>query len=117
MSEKNKSILLAANDFISAGNYEEFLAFCTEDTLWEFMGDQTLKGKQAVREYMAENYLVPPKFHVNKLIAEDEYVTALGEIELKEKDGKWKKYAYCDIWRFQDGKMAELQGFVIEKNT
>jgi len=117
MSEENKSILLKGNQSISEGDHEGFLALCTQDTLWEFVGGQTLKGKAAVRKYMAENYIVPPKFHVSQLIAEHEFVTAVGEIELKEQDGNWKKYSYCDLWRFRDGKMAELKAFVIAQKT
>jgi len=30
------------------------------------------------------------------------------EIELKESDGKWIKYDYCDIWWLKDGKMEEF---------
>ena len=109
MSEQNKATLEKANLAITQGEYEEFLAHCTDDTEWTFVGDKTLKGKQAVRQYMAEVYQEPPKFHVATLIAEGDYVTALGEITMDSVD-----YSYCDVWRFQDGKMAELKAFVIE---
>ena len=49
---------------MSRGDYEGFLAFCTDDTHWEFVGDQTLDGKEAVRRYMAETYTRPPTFDV-----------------------------------------------------
>lgn len=57
---------------------------------------------------MGEVYKEPPKFSVSTLIAEGDYVTALGEITI---DGT--HYSYCDVWRFRDGKMAELKAFVI----
>ena len=41
----NKQLLLAANKQISQGNYDGFLDYCTPDTRWEFIGDQTLQGK------------------------------------------------------------------------
>ncbi|TCD28620.1 nuclear transport factor 2 family protein [Pedobacter psychrodurus] len=115
MSERNRSILLEGNAAITAGNHEGFLELCTEDTRWEFVGDRTIAGKQAVREYLAETYTEPPKFNVKDLITEGEYVIAVGEIELKERDGKWVKYDYCDVWRFRDGKLSDLRGFVIAK--
>ena len=115
MSEKNKSILLRGNEAITSGNYEGFLELCTEDTRWEFVGEQIITGKAAVRRYLAETYIEPPKFNVKDLVAEDEFVIAVGEIELKNRDGKWVKYDYCDVWRFRDGKMASLRGFVIAK--
>lgn len=116
MSERNKSILLQGNAAIAAGNQEGFLELCTEDTRWEFIGDRTITGKQAVREYLAETYIEPPKFNVKDLIAEGEFVIAVGEIELKEKDGKCVKYDYCDVWRILDGKLSDLRGFVIVRD-
>jgi uncharacterized protein len=32
----------------------------------------------------------------------------------KEKDGKTIRYAYCDIYRFRDGKIVELNSFLIK---
>ena len=114
MSENNKAVLEAANAANAAGNYEEFLSFCIDDTQWTFVGDKTLNGKEAVRQYMAETYIEPPKFTVANLIAEGDFVTAVGDITLKDADGKADHYSYCDVWRFRGGKMVELKAFVIE---
>ncbi|RYY37020.1 MAG: nuclear transport factor 2 family protein [Sphingobacteriaceae bacterium] len=110
----NKEILLKANSYITEGNHEEFLACCTEDIIWQFIGDKTLTGKDAVREYMKTAYVEPPRFDVEKLISEDDYVSAVGKISLKDKNGRVIEYAYCDIWHFRGGKMAMLKAFVIE---
>lgn len=114
MSEKHKAILLEGNAAIAEGNNEGFLAFCADDTQWTFVGDRTLKGKEAVRQYMAKAYVEPPKFTVENLIAEGEYLTAVGEITLKDEDGKETDYSYCDVWRFRGDKIVELKGFVIK---
>lgn len=111
----NKEILIAANRAVSNGNYEEFLEFCTEDTKWVFVGDSILKGKEAVRQWMVENYIEPPKFDVRHLFAENDFVTVVGIIAMTNEDGKKIPYSYCDVWRFVDGKMAELMAFVIEE--
>ena len=114
MSDKNKAILEEANVAIAKGNYEGFLSFCTDDTEWTFIGDRTLKGKEAVRQWMAMTYIDPPKFRVANLIAEGDFVTALGDITIKDEDGKVADYSYCDIWRFHGGKIVELRAFVIK---
>jgi len=108
----NKDILKRANNAITAGDYEEFLSHCTDDTTWNFVGDKILQGKDSVRKYMAETYVKPPRFVVENIIAENDFVTAIGNITLTE-NGKDKNYTYCDVWRFRDGKMAELKAFVI----
>jgi ketosteroid isomerase-like protein len=114
MSEKNKAILEQANAAIAEGNNEGFLSFCADDTEWTFVGEQTLKGKEAVRQWMATTYIEPPRFMVANVIAEGDFVTALGEITLKDEDGKAAQYSYCDVWRFRGGKIVELKAFVIK---
>lgn len=94
MSEKNKAILLQGNAAIADSNHEGFLALCTDDTAWTFVGDQVLKGKEAVRRYMAATYIEPPRVTVDTLIAEGDFLTAVGEITLKDKDGKSTHYVY-----------------------
>ncbi|MCG2612717.1 nuclear transport factor 2 family protein [Terrimonas sp. NA20] len=114
MSTSNKELLLKGNAAIANGDHEGFLALCTDNTLWNFLGDQVLEGKQAVREYMAATYLEPPIVTVDHLISEGDLLTAVGEITLKDKTGKATHYSYCDVWRFEHGKMAELKAFVVE---
>ena len=114
MSERNKATLTKANAAITKGDHEGFLAFCTEDTEWTFVGERTLTGKEAVREWMATAYLEPPKFRVERMIAEGDFVTALGEITLKDGAGEEARHLYCDVWRFRDGKMCELRAFVMK---
>ena len=114
MSEKNKAILEEGNAAIAAGNNEGFLAFCDDDTEWTFVGEQTLKGKEAVCQYMAKAYVEPPKFTTENTIAEGEFLTVLGEITLTDEDGKAVHHSYCDVWRFRGGKIIELKAFVIK---
>jgi ketosteroid isomerase-like protein len=114
MSLNNKDVLLKANASVTEGQNEGFLSLCTEDVKWEFVGGKTLIGKEAVREYMKAVYVEPPKFDVENLVAEGDFVTAIGKISMKDDGGKVIDYSYCDVWRFRDGKMAGLKAFVIE---
>ncbi|MEZ0131712.1 nuclear transport factor 2 family protein, partial [Flavobacterium sp. LBUM151] len=98
----NKEILKKANEAIIQGDNEGFLSFCTDDTNWIFIGDQTLKGKDAVREYMKTAYKKPPNFEVENLIAEDDFVTAIGKIKMEDENGKVITSSYCDVWKFRD---------------
>jgi ketosteroid isomerase-like protein len=116
MSDANKEILLQANAAVVRGDHEGFLAHCTDDVVWEFVGDQTLRGKAAVRAYMRTNYTEPPTFTVKHLIADDSFVTAIGEIDSKDPHGQVVRSAYCDVWRVRDGMLAELRAFVIPVN-
>ena len=112
---ENKNILLIANEAVSSGNYETFLDYCTDDIKWSFIGDTEITGKNAVLQYMKEIYIAPPIFDVKLLIAEDSHVIAKGTIKMLNDEDNYETYDYCDIWKFKDGKMEELQAFVIEK--
>ena len=114
MSDKNKSVLQQANAAVAAGNYEGFLSFCTDDTHWTFVGDRTLQGKEAVRQWMKTTYREPPQNVVTRLIAEGDFLVAMGEIVVKAEDGNDVRSAYCDVWRLREGKLAELRAFVTE---
>ncbi|ANH69941.1 nuclear transport factor 2 family protein [Mitsuaria sp. 7] len=113
MSDRNKAALTAANAAITRGDTEGFLAYCAEDILWTTVGEDTLNGKAAVREWMSTGYAEAPSFTVTDLVAERDFVIALGTIESKGDDGKPIQNAYADVWRFRDGLMVELRAFVI----
>jgi uncharacterized protein len=114
MVQTNKTVLEKANAAVMSGDNEGFLAHCTEDTEWVFVGERTLQGKEAVREWMVTAYAEPPKFMVENLIAEGDFVIAIGKINLKDESGETASHSYCDVWQFRDGKMAGLKAFVIK---
>ena len=113
MSEQNKRILEQANAAVRAGDNEGFLAFCTDDIVWSTVGGETLHGKDEVRTMMGKDYLHPPTFTVHAMIADGDYVVALGDIASTDAQGNPVPNAYSDVWRIRDGKLAELKAFVI----
>ncbi|OON62099.1 ketosteroid isomerase [Massilia sp. KIM] len=113
MSEQNKRVLQDANAAVSAGDNEGFLRHCTEDIVWTTVGGETLHGKEAVRRWMSESYREPPRFTVQHLVAEGDFVVALGSIEIEDEQGRAGNAAYSDVWRLRNGKLAELRAFVI----
>jgi ketosteroid isomerase-like protein len=114
MSAKNKEIVEKVNASFAEGGVEGFLSHCADDVVWTMVGNKTTRGKKAIREWMASMDMEPPKFTVDNIIADGDFVTAYGDMTLKEKDGKTVPYSYCDIYRFREGKIAELNSFVIK---
>lgn len=113
MSKSHKTTLEQANAASREGDAEGFLRHCTEDTEWTFVGDKVLKGKAAVREWMTEAYRTPPKFTVHRMMVEGDFLTAIGQITTTGADGEVVSSAYCDVWRFREGLLAQLHAFVI----
>ena len=114
MSTKNKEIVEKVNASFAEGSVEEFLSHCADDVVWTMVGNKTTRGKTGIREWMAGMDIEPPKFTVDNIIADGDFVMAYGDMTMKEKDGKTVPYAYCDIYRFRDGKIVELNSFVIK---
>ena len=115
MSATPKDILTLANAAVVRGDHEGFLAFCTDDTEWIFLGDRTLRGKQAVRQWMADSYkAAPPRLRVHRMVVEGDFLTAVGDIVLTDVNGQQTRHAYCDVWRLREGKLAVLHAFVVE---
>ncbi len=114
MSATNKEIVEKVNASFAEGDVEGFLSHCADDVIWTMVGKKRTEGKNAIREWMAAMDMEPPKFTVDNIIAEGDFVTAYGNMTMKEKDGKTAPYAYCDIYRFRDGKIAELNSFVVK---
>jgi uncharacterized protein (TIGR02246 family) len=113
MSETRKEIVEKVDAAFAQNNLEGFLSFCTEDVEWTIVGEKTVKGKESIRQWMATIESEPPRFQVKKVIAEGDFVTAYGDMTMKDKDGNAVPYAYCDIYRFRGDNIVELTSFVV----
>jgi ketosteroid isomerase-like protein len=114
MSVHNKAIVEKVNAAFAEGSTEGFLACCADDVAWTMVGDKTMQGKDAIRQWIASmGPMEPPQFTVNNVIAEGDFVTAYGDMTMKDKDGAVVPYAYCDIYHFRGDKIIELSAFVI----
>jgi len=117
MPQHNRDILQRANACIERGDIEGFLAFCADDIVWTAVGEAPLRGKEAVRRWMETAYAPPPQFTVSEMFEEGDRLAALGEIEVRDASGRTATHAYCDVWRVRDGRLAELQAFVVAPAT
>lgn len=115
MTRSAADVLLEANAAVARGDHAGFLAHCTDDVVWHFIGDRTITGKAAIERFMDETYVHSPEVAVDRLIAEGEHLVAIGTITLIAADGTRTTSDYSDAWRLRDGKLAELHAFVIER--
>jgi ketosteroid isomerase-like protein len=113
MSAENKKIVEKVNEAFARGDVEAFLAHCSDDFIWTMVGEKPVVGKEATRQFMASVPADPPKFSVDRVVAEGDFVVAQGDMTMKEGD-KVVPYTYCDFWRLRGGKLVELRAFVIK---
>lgn len=113
MSAKNKAIIEKANSAFTRNDVEGLLALCTDNFTWTMVGSPPAVGKAAVREWMSQAPAEAPQFSVDTVISEGDYVTCIGEMTMPEK-GEQVPYSYCDVWRLEGDRIAELKAFVIK---
>ena len=115
MSQENKQIVEQINTAFTEGNTEGFLEHCADDVVWVMEGDVTTRGVTAIREFMSQmEGHTPPKFTVDKVIADGESVVCYGEMSMGEPAGCEGKYSYCDAYTFSDGKVTEMRSFIVK---
>jgi ketosteroid isomerase-like protein len=109
----NKQIIEKVNDAFARSDVEAFLSYCAEDFVFEMVGGDAVRGKDAIRKWMANGPSDPPKFSVDTVIADGDCVAAIGNMTMKE-NGADVAYSYCDVWRFKGDKLSELNAYAIK---
>ena len=117
MSEKNKEIVKKVNDSFTAGNTDGFLEHCADNVVWNMVGNKETTGKTAIKEWMSHIEMEPPKFSVDKIVAEGDSVICYGDMTMKGEDGTEGKYSYVDAYTFTGDKIADLKSFIVKHKT
>lgn len=113
MSAKNKAVIEKVNEAFTRNDVEGLLSHCVEDFTWTMVGSPPLQGKDSIRRFMASGPSTPPVFSVDVVVADGDFVTCMGEMTMND-DGREVPYSYCDVWRFDGDRIAELKAFVIK---
>jgi uncharacterized protein (TIGR02246 family) len=114
MPVNTKAIVEKVNAAFSNNSVEGFLSQCADDVAFIMVGETPVKGKEAIRKWMASMGGEPPTITVQNVIAEGDFATSHGEMTMKDKDGKTGSYAFCDIYRFRGDKIIELKAFLLQ---
>jgi uncharacterized protein len=114
MGADRKAIVEKINAGFAENDLEKVLSFCTADLVWTMVGDSTVKGKDAIRKWMASMDPEPPQFTIQQVVAEGDSVITRGDMMMTDKrDGIAHTYSFCDIYRFEGDRVADLTAFVI----
>ena len=114
MSVNRKETVQRINQAFAENNLEKVLSFCSDDLTWTMVGDTTVRGKDSIRTWMASMDPQPPQLSIRQLVADGDVVISQGDMLMQEKkNGPSIPYSFCDIYRFQGDKVAELTAYVI----
>jgi ketosteroid isomerase-like protein len=118
MAANRKDIVQRINEAFAENNLEKVLSFCTDDFTWTMVGDTTVRGKDAIRKWMASMNPEAPQFTIEHTVAEGDFVITRGDMMMAEKKGGPSiPFTFCDIYRFVGDKVAELTAFVVRTNN
>ena len=114
MSADRKAIVEKINDAFAENNLEKVLSFCAEDLVWTMVGDTTVKGKGAIRQWIASMNPQPPQLMIHQIVADGDVAIARGDMIMNDsKGGSAHTYSFCDVYRFEGDQVVELIAFVI----
>jgi uncharacterized protein len=111
----HRRIVEQANAAFSKNDMEAFLGLCTDNIVWSMVGESTVTGKKAIREWMKSMDPGTPSIKVDQIVAEGDVAFATGTFRMKDKDGREAPYEYCDVYRFKGDQIAELKAYVIKR--
>jgi ketosteroid isomerase-like protein len=114
MGADRKNIVEQINAGFAENNLDKVLSFCADDLVWTMVGDTTVKGKDAIRKWIASMNPEPPQLMIQQMVAEGDVVITRGDMIMKDsKDRIAHTYSFCDIYRFAGDRVVELIAFVI----
>lgn len=119
MNTTNIQTIHAVNRAFEEGKLEDFLARCTPDIRWTMIGMGTWAGADTIRtewqRMMTCGAEGLPRISVDQVFADDADGAADGTVLVPKADGSYTTMHYCDVYRFRDGKVAELKSYCIEQ--
>lgn len=115
MSTSNKPIVQRVNDAFKSGIMTDFTDCCTDDVRWTIVGTKTVTGKDEILRFMqySADKILPGIIEIQDVFEEGERATCVGRMSMPQADGSRYQGTFCDVYHFRDGKIAELQSFVI----
>ena len=112
MVNEHKTVVEKIYAASAEGDSEAFISYLTDDAIWEILGDKSLIGKEAIRQFMLPMESSVPKFTVDTIIVEGDVAMGHGSMEMMGEDGISQPYAYCDIYQFSNDKVSKMTTFV-----
>ncbi|MGX5915011.1 nuclear transport factor 2 family protein [Aliidiomarina sp. Khilg15.8] len=77
------------------------------------MDDKGIQGKQAFKAWLSE--MANPEYKISltteRLFVSGDDAVLSGVMDMTEPDGTKRKFAFCDLYKMRDGKVAELQAY------
>lgn len=101
----------------SGGKFERIYPFLADNASWNIVGDKILNGKDKIISFCGETakyfLSVTAEFTVDHIIVDGNCVAIDGTAIFINKDNNKTFVSSCDIYRFVDGKLAQINSYCI----
>lgn len=118
MPLKNKELLQMIMEAFSNSNTDFVFAHLADDISWNIVGMPVIKGKseflRAVETLELKNFSAD---NVKNIIAEGEFVVVENTGKAETKTEISNSPAYCDIYRFKNGKIHEVTTYAVDTSV
>ena len=116
----NKEIMTALYAEIAKGNGRPYIDALADDVTFRAIGSNSwsvkIKGKEElVREVYArvrDRMEAPLKSHATRILADGDFVVVQARGDNTLKDGRRYANDYCMVFRFQNGRILEIEEYL-----
>lgn len=98
-------------DLVDAGDYDELVALFAEDVRYERPGQESIEGREALREFYDRDRPLENGHHsVDSVVVDGDTVAVRGRFE-GEQGGAAVAFGWADFHEFEEGKIARRYTF------
>jgi ketosteroid isomerase-like protein len=112
----NLEIIRKLHTSFAEGRPEKMKHFIAEDARWNVVGSMVSIAEDAFCANNCEKYFIdPPHIHIKQEIEKENYIAIEGEVKCRQADGGILDAFFFDVYRLEDGKIKELNSYIISK--
>ena len=96
----------------AAGDLDGSLAYCTEDIVWDNVPLKPFEGKARVRQFLEKfsKGMSNARYDIRNHLESGDVVMLEG-VEMYDKGGQSVAVPYMALFRFRDGRIAEMRDY------
>jgi uncharacterized protein len=113
MKTTNSQLQIKISESFAEGNFEFAEKYLADDIKWNILGENSITGKQQVLEVSKMIHLESfPIITIKNIVADGDYVVIESSGQATTKKGKQYNQTYCDVFRFDEGKLKEITTYL-----
>lgn len=113
-----RQFLREFNEYWVQEDIRAILDTVTDDITFSMIGGKSVSGKTEFEAFLGEmpDGNSDTSLSIANIIVDSDHAAVNGEISMTDKEGQRKTYGFCDVYRLEGGKVAELTAYVHEIN-